>query len=970
MKTRVPCRRAARFPGVEFAAIVLVAGFSVRYLEAQQAAPPVQCGFEEPDFTLGNIHGQRGWAVEQGKAEVVEDQAHSGKRALKLFPADPFSQAKLSLAPGVPPAPVMFLDFYVIPAASDAVKQEEFLDIDGARIGLFSDPVKPGEGIVHVFHGDGAGGGAWMATAVKLALQEGGNRASGWVRLSLREDFSRQSWDLLVDGKPAAADVGFQVADVGHAQNYIIMGDAMESVMLDDLSIQKLNQQGPDADSDGILDSIERRLGLNLLFDDRDGDADGDGVRNLEEALAAMAGEGEGAGLVNASPERPSPPGISLLSGFLEAPSEVALSGLPAGGKILYTTDGSDPRRGGGSRQYERAISVSLTMVLRASAVDVRGRMSEPVTAAWVFAQDVVLQSQPAGTPSSFHDVPRGGGAPVDFPVSWGLTAGDGAGLVPSASIAPALMSAPVVVIGASPSALFDPESGMYAKSSQKIIAAASLLYFADGRAAVPAEVVVSISGESSRYHDVSPKHSLRLRFAGPEAAGDILTGGTGQGALRQAVLRHPTHDSWTIGSHWANTRRNAKYFADGFAARWMGDAGHLTLRRQWVHVFLNASYWGVYEAIEQNEPEPNGITDLLEGGPGQQADAIFGDAREWRETRQRLNILASDAANGPVDDAEWNAVIADFDVTSLIDYILLNCWMTNLDWPEHNYLIAKSGGFWRFLSWDAEWAMRKDDGVAVDMSQRLQSAGDGPAFAFSRLCWWPAFRTRVGARLAELTLSGGLLHPDSLALRIGTEAGAFGRIMSAEAARWGALMPEPGAVAQWQTHLKWLTEKYVPERTGILARHFHAMLTQIGERAAEGALAAKSRSSSSMEPVLAPFRPAVVRPDYGGDRDGDGIPDDWELTHGLNPKDGTDGLADSDGDGLNNLAEYLLGRDSGRAESAEGVFAVEPSGVHTRMQLPKIRNGQRVTIFGRVLTTEEAQRAAAEEAQAASTGQ
>lgn len=42
-------------------------------------------------------------------------------------------------------------------------------------------------------------------------------------------------------------------------------------------------------------------------------------------------------------------------------------------------------------------------------------------------------------------------------------------------------------------------------------------------------------------------------------------------------------------------------------------------------------------------------------------------------------------------------------------------------------------------------------------------------------------------------------------------------------------------------------------------------------------------------------------------DSDHDGIPDWWELTYGLNPKDPSDALKDNDGDGLTNLQEYKL---------------------------------------------------------------
>lgn len=58
--------------------------------------------------------------------------------------------------------------------------------------------------------------------------------------------------------------------------------------------------------------------------------------------------------------------------------------------------------------------------------------------------------------------------------------------------------------------------------------------------------------------------------------------------------------------------------------------------------------------------------------------------------------------------------------------------------------------------------------------------------------------------------------------------------------------------------------------------------------------------------------------PEYKGtpykDSDGDGMPDDWEKAHDLNPKDPSDAVKDTDGDGYSNIEEFINGTDPNKA--------------------------------------------------------
>jgi hypothetical protein len=75
-------------------------------------------------------------------------------------------------------------------------------------------------------------------------------------------------------------------------------------------------------------------------------------------------------------------------------------------------------------------------------------------------------------------------------------------------------------------------------------------------------------------------------------------------------------------------------------------------------------------------------------------------------------------------------------------------------------------------------------------------------------------------------------------------------------------------------------------------------------------------------------------------DRDGDGMPDWWEIAHGLNPDSAADAAGDLDGDGIPNLAEYQGGTDPQDPNSGFRIAAAQVQAgqfaAHIYLQLGK----------------------------------
>ena len=236
---------------------------------------PYITGFEPTDgFKDGNLDQQGGWTVDAGTATIERNSGREGSQGLTIQPSTPHGQVSLRLAqPAAEESGIIFSDFYIRPAASADQDDSQFADVDGAITGFFK--IDRG-GELQVLNGNGENGGAWQPTGVTFATAADSDLSEDWIRLTLRQDFIGKVWDLFVNGKAVAWNLGFWSNEAKALDHFSIMGHSSFPLHFDNLHIATANMLFPDENCDGVPDSIG----------DRNSDADGDGLTVVAEILA------------------------------------------------------------------------------------------------------------------------------------------------------------------------------------------------------------------------------------------------------------------------------------------------------------------------------------------------------------------------------------------------------------------------------------------------------------------------------------------------------------------------------------------------------------------------------------------------------------------------------------------------------------------------------------------------------------
>ncbi len=307
--------------------------------------------------------------------------------------------------------------------------------------------------------------------------------------------------------------------------------------------------------------------------------------------------------------ERPTPGASNLVSwnlgrvadtkfsvgrGRKSAPLDLALSTATAGAEIRYTLDGAAPTAAGGT-VYTGPIRIDHTMTVRAAAFKPDYRPTDVDTHTYVFLADVVRQ--PA--------LPNG------FPANWAGVAADYA-MDPRITQAPAyanrmeesLQALPTIAITTDRDNLFGTSRGVYAnpeRSGADWERPISLEWIrADGTSDFQVDCGLRVQGGHFRQRFVTQKHSLRLLFKGEYGVGRLHQNLFGEfGAAQEfdtLVLRAGANDGYA----WNDAINTEQFIRDEFGRRSALAMGQASARGQFVHLYLNGLYWGVYNLTER----------------------------------------------------------------------------------------------------------------------------------------------------------------------------------------------------------------------------------------------------------------------------------------------------------------------------------------------------------------------------------
>ena len=543
-------------------------------------------------------------------------------------------------------------------------------------------------------------------------------------------------------------------------------------------------------------------------------------------------------------------PKASVQSGFFNRPFSLTLSTPTVGASLIYTLDGSEPTLTHGV-SYTGPISVAgsaAKAVINVRAIAFKAGMlsSRVVTHSYIFPQFVLNQpANPAGFPDSWTTQTNAATTnaaiiPADYEMDPRIITNSAY----TALAAQGLTNLPTLSIVADVNDLFGQNGGIYANPNPGLAdrpswerTASAELIMPDGSAGFRMNAGLRIHGSTSRDPNWTRKHSFRLFFKDgydgtlhfPMFPDSPVT--TFHTLVLSAGFNVSWNDRFEVGGV------HAQFVRDQFCSDLLLEMNRAGSHGRFVHLYVSGLYWGLYYVHERPDDDfaasyfggDNSEFDVVRNTQGY-FELVTGDTNAWTSMMALVN-------SGLSDNAQYEQLQQYLDLDTFIDYIILNHFVGNTDWANHNWYAFRRrapGAGYEFLSWDAELVMRNLTENVTGYNQTQT-----PTMIHSFLRNNAEYRLKFADHVQKYFFNGGPLYVNTNTPAINpatpqnNRPGALfmKRIQEVtpavvlESARWGdsalARTNNPFTLTDFLTELNWMTNTYLPKRSAVVLSQY-----------------------------------------------------------------------------------------------------------------------------------------------------
>ncbi len=442
-------------------------------------------------------------------------------------------------------------------------------------------------------------------------------------------------------------------------------------------------------------------------------------------------------------------------------------AGFPFAAEIRFTTDGSRPRAT--SQRYEEPVRLTSSRVIRAQAFHEGAAVSRVATHSYFlratrFDHPIMSIAMQPGDFSNVHNNSGGRGRPSERP-----------GHVE----------------------IFDRA----------------------GRRQIGTGMGLRLHGGAGRGGDINIKKAYKMYFRRIYGVGKLnypLIPDSGLEEFDKLVLRSNFNDGFRTG-------QQASLIRDELIRDVHGDMGHPNSQGAWYNLFVNGQYRGLYNVVERMDhvffedhfPELDNEWEVIKTGE----DILDGPRpnRSWSEMKAFFNTADM---RDPDVFARAGEIV---DIANYTDYMLLNIWAQNHDWPHNNWYAGRAStpdGKWIFMSWDAEFGVgRIPGGYTSNTFTHALGRSDVPlGLILSRLVRNESYQRYLLARLDELLDTA--LSPENVLDRL-HKLTTDVRLDIAEE----ALLPAPSGrfpLTTWENNIRQM-ESFARNRPTAVRQHVFA---------------------------------------------------------------------------------------------------------------------------------------------------